>query len=53
MCLAGRDSPTTTAAQEALTSLHFRIYRTDDVIGVLLGGARAPAGSVGCCRYGP
>jgi glycerol-3-phosphate dehydrogenase (NAD(P)+) len=37
--LAGRDGPTTTAAQEALTSLHFRIYRTDDVIGVLLGGA--------------
>ena len=37
--LAGRDDPTTTAAQEALTSLHFRIYRTDDVIGVLTGGA--------------
>src|SRR3954470_11719749 len=37
--LAGRDEATTTAAQEALTSLHFRIYRTDDVPGVLIGGA--------------
>lgn len=37
--LAGRDQATTALAQEALTSLHFRIYRTDDVIGVLLGGA--------------
>jgi glycerol-3-phosphate dehydrogenase (NAD(P)+) len=37
--LAGRDEATTTAAQEALTTLHFRIYRTDDVLGVLFGGA--------------
>ncbi|MDB4957552.1 MAG: Glycerol-3-phosphate dehydrogenase [Myxococcales bacterium] len=37
--LAGRDESTTTAAQEALTTLHFRIYRTDDVPGVLIGGA--------------
>lgn len=37
--LAGRDEATTTAAQEALRTLHFRIYTTDDVIGVLIGGA--------------
>ena len=37
--LAGRDDATTLSAQEALTSLHFRIYRTDDVTGVLIGGA--------------
>jgi glycerol-3-phosphate dehydrogenase (NAD(P)+) len=39
ICLAGRDQATTALAQEALTSLHFRIYRTDDVMGVLIGGA--------------
>jgi glycerol-3-phosphate dehydrogenase (NAD(P)+) len=37
--LAGRDERTTLAAQEALRTLHFRIYTTDDVIGVLVGGA--------------
>jgi glycerol-3-phosphate dehydrogenase (NAD(P)+) len=37
--LAGRDEATTLLAQEALTTLHFRIYRTDDVTGVLVGGA--------------
>lgn len=37
--LAGRDESTTALAQEALKTLHFRIYRTDDVIGVLIGGA--------------
>jgi glycerol-3-phosphate dehydrogenase (NAD(P)+) len=37
--LAGRDEATTQAAQVALTALHFRIYRTDDVVGVLMGGA--------------
>jgi glycerol-3-phosphate dehydrogenase (NAD(P)+) len=37
--LAGRDDATTQAAQQALTALHFRIYRTDDVMGVLIGGA--------------
>jgi glycerol-3-phosphate dehydrogenase (NAD(P)+) len=37
--LAGRDEVTCKLAQDALTSLHFRIYRTEDVIGVLLGGA--------------
>jgi len=37
--LAGRDQGTLKLAQDALTSLHFRIYRTDDVIGVLIGGA--------------
>jgi glycerol-3-phosphate dehydrogenase (NAD(P)+) len=37
--LAGRDDDSLKAAQDALTSLHFRIYRTDDVIGVLVGGA--------------
>ena len=37
--LAGRDPETTLAAQTALTGLNFRIYSTDDVPGVLLGGA--------------
>ncbi|HEY0250225.1 MAG TPA: NAD(P)H-dependent glycerol-3-phosphate dehydrogenase [Kofleriaceae bacterium] len=37
--LAGRDPATLKLAQDALTSLHFRIYRTEDVIGVLVGGA--------------
>lgn len=37
--LAGRDESTTQLAQAALTTLHFRIYRTDDVVGVLTGGA--------------
>src|SRR5205823_2924122 len=37
--LAGRDDSTTVAAQEALRTLHFRIYTTDDVVGVLIGGA--------------
>src|SRR5213078_3080340 len=30
---------TCAAAQQALSHLHFRIYTTDDVIGVLIGGA--------------
>ena len=37
--LAGHDEGTLLKAQEALTTLHFRIYRTDDVVGVLIGGA--------------
>jgi len=37
--LAGRDEETCKAAQTALAELHFRIYTTDDVLGVLLGGA--------------
>jgi len=37
--LAGRDHETRTEAQNALTALHFRIYTTDDVLGVLIGGA--------------
>jgi glycerol-3-phosphate dehydrogenase (NAD(P)+) len=37
--LAGHDRETTAAAQHALSHLHFRIYTTDDVLGVLLGGA--------------
>ncbi|HEU0034138.1 MAG TPA: NAD(P)H-dependent glycerol-3-phosphate dehydrogenase [Kofleriaceae bacterium] len=37
--LAGHDHDTTTDAQAALTSLHFRIYTTEDVLGVLIGGA--------------
>jgi glycerol-3-phosphate dehydrogenase (NAD(P)+) len=37
--LAGADPETCKAAQDALTSLHFRIYTTDDVLGVLIGGA--------------
>jgi glycerol-3-phosphate dehydrogenase (NAD(P)+) len=37
--LAGRDEETCKAAQAALAEVHFRIYTTDDVLGVLLGGA--------------
>ncbi len=37
--LAGHDPETTLAAQTALTGLNFRIYSTDDVLGVLIGGA--------------
>jgi len=37
--LAGRDDATTQLAQQTLGTLHFRIYRTDDVVGVLMGGA--------------
>ncbi len=37
--LAGRDRDTTLAAQQALTGINFRIYSTDDVLGVLIGGA--------------
>jgi glycerol-3-phosphate dehydrogenase (NAD(P)+) len=37
--LAGRDRETCAAAQQALSLVHFRIYTTDDVPGVLLGGA--------------
>ncbi len=37
--LAGRDRDTTLAAQQALTGINFRIYTTDDVLGVLIGGA--------------
>ena len=37
--LAGYDADSTLVAQKALSSLSFRIYSTDDVPGVLLGGA--------------
>jgi len=37
--LAGHDRDTTLAAQKALTGINFRIYSTDDVLGVLIGGA--------------
>ena len=37
--LAGRDPETCAAAQHALSHVHFRIYTTDDVLGVLIGGA--------------
>lgn len=37
--LAGRDPETTTLAQATLGHLNFRIYTTDDVLGVLVGGA--------------
>src|ERR1041384_331221 len=37
--LAGRDRETCVAAQQALSHIHFRIYTTDDVVGVLIGGA--------------
>ena len=37
--LAGHDRQTCAEAQQALSHLHFRIYTTDDVLGVLIGGA--------------
>lgn len=37
--LAGRDAETCTLAQAALSSIRFRIYTTDDVTGVLIGGS--------------
>jgi len=37
--LAGHDRETTALAQRALSHLYFRIYTTDDVLGVLIGGA--------------
>lgn len=37
--LAGHDEETCQAAQAALSTLHFRIYTTEDVLGVLIGGA--------------
>jgi glycerol-3-phosphate dehydrogenase (NAD(P)+) len=37
--LAGRDADTTTYAQKVLSNDRFRIYTTDDVVGVLVGGA--------------
>jgi len=37
--LAGHDRETCAAAQQALSHVHFRIYTTDDVLGVLVGGA--------------
>ena len=37
--LAWRDDETSQLAQAALGALHFRIYRTEDVVGVMMGGA--------------
>jgi glycerol-3-phosphate dehydrogenase (NAD(P)+) len=37
--LAGHDPETCAQAQQALSHIHFRIYTTDDVLGVLIGGA--------------
>ncbi len=37
--LAGSDAKTCSLAQTALSSIRFRIYTTDDVLGVLIGGA--------------
>jgi glycerol-3-phosphate dehydrogenase (NAD(P)+) len=37
--LAGHDRETCGLAQQALSHIRFRIYTTDDVLGVLIGGA--------------
>jgi glycerol-3-phosphate dehydrogenase (NAD(P)+) len=37
--LAGHDPETSREAQQALSHVNFRIYTTDDVLGVLVGGA--------------
>jgi glycerol-3-phosphate dehydrogenase (NAD(P)+) len=39
VCLAGHDAELATQAQLELASDHFRVYTTDDLIGVELGGA--------------
>jgi glycerol-3-phosphate dehydrogenase (NAD(P)+) len=39
IAIAGRDPAATRLAQEAFSSDRFRVYSTDDVIGVQLGGA--------------
>jgi glycerol-3-phosphate dehydrogenase (NAD(P)+) len=48
---ASRDAGAATLVQEALGSERFRIYTSDDVIGVSLGGAlkNVMAIAVGCC----
>lgn len=39
VCVAGHDADTVTRAQAALTTDRFRVYSTEDVTGVELGGA--------------
>ncbi|MDH3201781.1 MAG: NAD(P)-dependent glycerol-3-phosphate dehydrogenase [Myxococcales bacterium] len=39
VCVAGRNQDIVTAAQEAFTTERFRVYSTEDVVGVELGGA--------------
>lgn len=39
VCLAGRDEGIVSRAQQALTTDRFRVYSTEDVVGVELGGA--------------
>ncbi len=39
VCVAGRNQGIVTAAQKALTTERFRVYSTEDVVGVELGGA--------------
>lgn len=39
VCIAGRDEAIVTQAQHAFTTDRFRVYSTEDVVGVELGGA--------------
>jgi len=39
VCIAGRNSDMVTLAQRAFTTERFRVYSTEDVVGVELGGA--------------
>lgn len=39
VCVAGRDEDTRCAVQHAFTTNRFRVYDTEDVVGVELGGA--------------
>lgn len=39
VCIAGKDEVVTSRAQEMLATDRFRVYTTDDVVGVELGGA--------------
>src|SRR5262249_41949406 len=39
VCLAGRDQTTALVAQRQLASERFRVYTTEDVVGVEIGGA--------------
>ncbi len=48
VAMAGRDPEVTRFAAEALHGPRFRIYDTDDVIGVELGGALKNVVAIGC-----